>query len=139
VACGRAVANDAPIYASDLLVGTAIAAICYAMTGAPRGPIYHFLVWRPVVYLGTFSYSLYLMHHPIAQVLYANRPRWVSGEIGLFWYFVACLPIILLGCWGFYLLFERPFVPKRSPKPAPTPKAHAPAGLPLRVYQQTEP
>ena len=129
------ITKDSPIYVSDMYMGFGIACICYALTGAARGPFYRMLVSRPVVFLGTFSYSLYLMHHPIAQILFANRPRWVSGEVSLFWYFVACLPIILGGCWVFYLLFERPFMPKRAPKLTPEPKAHAPAGLPLRAYR----
>ena len=133
--CYYAISQDWPIYASDSFIGVAIACACYAMTGAPRGPLYRFLILRPIVFLGTFSYSLYLMHHPIAQLLYATRPGWVGGEIGLFWYLISSLPIILLGCWAFYLVFEKPFMPRRSTKAAPTPKAHAPAKLPLRVYQ----
>jgi len=133
--CAYSLSQDWPIFASDLFAGFAIAGICYALTGAARGPLYHLLVSRPVVFLGTMSYSLYLMHHPIAQVLYANRPKWVNGETSLFLYFIASLPIILVGCWGFYRLFEKPFMPKRQPKPEPQPKTHAPSGLPLRVYQ----
>jgi peptidoglycan/LPS O-acetylase OafA/YrhL len=136
--CYYAVSKDWPIYASDLFIGFAIAGMCYAMTGAPRGPFYRFLIWRPVVALGTFSYSLYLMHHPIAQLLYANRPPWVSGEIGLFLYFIASLPVILFGCWAFYVVFERPFMPRRAAKTVLNPRAHAPARLPLRVYQSTD-
>ena len=133
--CYYAAANLWPMYASDVLLGVGIAGVCYAMTGAPRGPLYRFLGLRPVVGLGTFSYSLYLMHHPIAQVLYAYRPRWADGEASLFCYFVGCLPLILLGCWIFYLVFERPFVPKPTVKPTPNPKTHAPSDLPLRTYR----
>lgn len=124
-----------PLYASDLFFGFALAGACYAMTGMPRGLLYRFLILRPVVVLGTFSYSLYLMHHPIAQLLYANRPAWANGEISLFLYLVACLPIILFGCWAFYLVFERPFIPRRSAKKAPAHKSHTPVALPLRVYR----
>jgi len=124
-----------PFYSSDLFVGFAIAGICYAMTGAPRGPLYRLLALRPIVSLGAFSYSLYLMHHPIVQVLYAYRPKWAQGEVSLFLYLVACLPAVLVACWLFYLLFERPFMPKRSEKRTQEPNEHAPAGLPLRVYR----
>jgi len=139
--CGSwyAVSHDWPLYGTDLLWGFTIAGACYAMTGAPRGPLYRLLVWQPVTFLGAFSYSLYLMHHPIAQVLYANRPAWATGEVSLFWYFVACLPVILFGCWAFYFLFELPFMPRRSVKKAPVPKTHAPSALPLRVYEPPDP
>jgi peptidoglycan/LPS O-acetylase OafA/YrhL len=132
--CYYAIAQDWPMFASDLFLGVTVAAACYAMTGLVRGPLYRLLVLKPVVSLGTFSYSLYLMHHPIAQVLFGNRPKWVSGEVSLFWYFIGCLPIILLGCWVFYQLFERPFIHRSASKPSAEPKTHAPSGLPLKVY-----
>ena len=132
--CFYSITHKWPFYIGDLYIGAGIACVCYAMTGAPRGPIYRFLSLKPVVALGTFSYSLYLMHHPIAQVLYACRPSWAKQEVSLFFFFVACLPVILVACWLFYLLFERPFIPKRTQKSAPKPKTHAPADLPLRVY-----
>lgn len=132
--CIRTAAPDKPLYSSDLFMGFAIAGVCYAMSCAARGPLYRFLILRPIVFLGTFSYSLYLMHHPIAQLLYANRPAWVGGETSLFMYFVACLPIILFWCWAFHLVFERPFMPRGSAKPAPEKKRGTPVALPLRVY-----
>jgi peptidoglycan/LPS O-acetylase OafA/YrhL len=139
VGCWYAAGQNWPIYSTDLFVGFAIAGICYAHSGAPRGPLYRLLVWRPVVFLGTFSYSLYLMHHPIAQALYANRPDWAVGEVNLFVYFMCCLPIILFGCWFFYVIFERPFVPRRSGQKPTVPKQHAPTGLPLRPYTSNTP
>ena len=132
--CYYAISHHWSFYVGDVYIGAGIAFVCYAMIGAPRGPIYRFLILKPIVALGTFSYSLYLMHHPIAQVLYACRPSWAKQEVSLFFFFVACLPVILFGCWLFYLLFERPFIPKRNQKATVKPKAHAPADLPLRVY-----
>ncbi len=135
VGCWWTLSKNMPLYDSDMFLGTAVAAGCYAMTGAARGPLYRFLSLRPIVALGTFSYSLYLMHHPIAQVLYANRPLWANGEVSLFFYLTACLPVVLLLCWFFYLLFEKPFIPKRRDKPDLKPKQHAPSGLPLRTFR----
>ena len=123
-----------PIFASDLFSGFAVASLCYALTGSQRGPIYRLLIWKPVVVLGTFSYSLYLMHHPIAQILFANRPGWAVGEVNMFLYLLSCLPLILIGCGIFYFFFELPFIPKKSGTPQPESKKHAPAGLPLRPY-----
>ncbi len=133
-ACYYAITANWPMYGIDLLAGFAIAGMCYAITGAPRGLLYHLLVWRPVDILGAFSYSLYLMHHPIAQILYAHRPSWAVGEVNIFVYLMSCLPIILFFCWVFYLFFERPFVPRRSGNQKPAAKQHAPADLPLRPY-----
>ena len=131
---GYAVFRQWPLYASDLFGGCAIAGLCYALTGSQRGPLFQLLVWRPVVVLGAFSYSLYLMHHPIAQILYANRPAWAVGEVNRFYYFLLCLPLIVAGCWLFYLFFELPFIPKRAPQDGARAKKHAPSGLPLRPY-----
>lgn len=99
---------------SDVGVGLGTAALM-AYCGRSRGSLTaRWIGVRPLVALGAFSYSLYLMHHPILQVLFVIRPEWAATparQMAYLW--VLGLPIILASCWLFYLAFERPFVRSR--------------------------
>jgi peptidoglycan/LPS O-acetylase OafA/YrhL len=89
-----------------------------------------------VVGLGGFSYSLYLIHHPIEQVIYAYRPDFVQGPVQVFWYLMAAgLPMILIFSWVFALVFERPFVTRRAPKEAVLETGLVPLSLPLKTFE----
>lgn len=107
-------ANNGWISSTDCLVGLATASLCYSQTVEPQQRMGRWLNSRPLVCLGTFSYSLYLMHHPIAQTLYWLRPTtWTVSTIVAFQFFVS-LPVIVGLTWGFSLLFERPFMSGKS-------------------------
>ncbi len=77
----------------------------------PQHPITRIASWRPIAFLGTFSYSLYLVHSPLQQLLWT----WVLAPIklGEFWTFslgatVGTVLILVLSYW-FYVVAERPF------------------------------
>ncbi|MGN6610892.1 MAG: acyltransferase family protein [Angustibacter sp.] len=61
------------------------------------------LTWKPVHWLGTISFSLYLVHEPIviatAYVVGPGRSEWVLP---------LALPVALLVATGFYRLVEQP-------------------------------
>lgn len=106
-----AVPYDQDLPASDSLIALAACAFMYAGAVSPRNFIARFFGIKPIAALGAISYSLYLVHHPIMQVVYANRPAWAQGETGIFEYLVLIgLPIILGSVTVFWFLFERPFV-----------------------------
>jgi peptidoglycan/LPS O-acetylase OafA/YrhL len=71
---------------------------------------------RPAVFVGSFSYSLYLIHAPVLETL----QRFVVEPLALppFATFVALvtvvLPVVLAFCYGFYRLFEKPFLDRRD-------------------------
>lgn len=110
-ACVVAVLDDLALPISDALGATACAALLYVGCVNPFNPLTRLLSIRPLGWLGAISYSLYLMHHPIEQVIYAYRPTGIQGEAPVFLYLLAAgLPLILLGCTVFWFLFERPFV-----------------------------
>lgn len=133
-----AAVQDAPLYVQDPFVGVAVACLCYVLTTTSQGPIVNVLSWPPLVMLGTFSYSLYLMHHPVQQIVFVNRPAWVQGELGNFVYLLLVgLPIILAGTYLFHLAFERPFLPKRSVTKLDLMPSLVPLSLPLRTYSET--
>ena len=130
-----ACAQNAPLHVQDPFVGVAVACLCYVLTTTAQGPLINALSWRPLVELGGFSYSLYLMHHPIQQIVFVNRPAYVQGELQNFLYLlVAGLPIILLGTYLFHLAFERPFLPRRSVTKHDLLPSLVPLSLPLRTY-----
>jgi peptidoglycan/LPS O-acetylase OafA/YrhL len=102
------------LYWRDAFVGLGVASLCYLLTVTEEGVLCRTLALRPLVALGGFSYSLYLMHHPIQQVVFAHRPAGVEGEVGVFWYLLLYgLPLMVLGSYLFSLVFERPFLPRR--------------------------
>jgi peptidoglycan/LPS O-acetylase OafA/YrhL len=67
------------------------------------------LSWRPLVILGTMSYSLYLVHQPLIQLqsdwLYYNQPGLAPGMVYLA--LVASLPLILVVAWVLFVTVER--------------------------------
>jgi peptidoglycan/LPS O-acetylase OafA/YrhL len=117
---------------SDAFVGLAIASLVYLGTVAPWTPFTKLFAWKPIAGLGFFSYSLYLMHHPIEQILYVNRPGWVQGaEMGAVYLMVVCLPVILATCYLFSLLFELPFMATRRSRVPTQRELGSPVALPL--------
>jgi peptidoglycan/LPS O-acetylase OafA/YrhL len=76
---------------------------------ASENPVQRMLAWRPLVALGTMSYSLYLVHQPLIQLL-ADWLRVARPDLSptvLFFTFVALLPIILVIAYGLFMLVER--------------------------------
>jgi len=117
--------------ATDTLIAGFVACLCYAGSISRPTPTVRLLSIRPLLSLGAFSYSLYLVHNPIQQVLYYVRPSFVTGEVATFWYLVAMLPVIILAAWIFSLFLEKPFISK--PKKVRRPEgAWVPTRLPLQ-------
>ena len=108
----------------DAVMGalTASALIVLMQDAQRKGPTLFLKVlsWRPLVFLGTFAYSLYLMHTPFLAVLIPllNRMEGVSiapvskililGVVGI--------PLIIGLSYAFFLIFERPFLSSRPLK-----------------------
>ena len=107
---------------SDVLVG--FATVCFLIHGTRatldgrRSKMLRVLSWRPFVFIGTFSYSLYLIHMPLQSafmkllVLVANSRVTLYAAM-LFIY----IPIVVALAFGFYLVFEKPFIGSLKPKP----------------------
>ncbi|MBW4695502.1 MAG: acyltransferase [Lyngbya sp. HA4199-MV5] len=108
--------NVATAFISDLLVGIfALAVIIDCATHrvenhADRPAVLALLESKWVVWLGTFSYSLYLIHLPLlglAELPLNGIHSPVSKFLGLL---LLGMPFALLGSYGFHLVFERPFM-----------------------------
>jgi peptidoglycan/LPS O-acetylase OafA/YrhL len=75
-----------------------------------------------LVWLGIFSYSIYLVHAPLLHLTwFALLPLKLSPDVYCAALLLA-LPLILLVCYGFHLWFERPFMriapstPRKEPE-----------------------
>ena len=75
------------------------------------------LSWKPLVFIGTFSYSIYLIHIPLLglaggglhRIKALNSPVLLPTVL-----FLVMFPAIIALAYVFHLLFERPFLNKRS-------------------------
>ena len=111
----------------DLPVGIMTASALTAAAKQPSSLLHRAFSWPPLVGLGTFSYSLYLIHAPLLQVMwqYALRPLGLRRETMLACLLTLGLILVALASYGFFRLFEAPFMrsPERRPSPKPAPEA----------------
>jgi peptidoglycan/LPS O-acetylase OafA/YrhL len=77
--------------------------------------------WGPLAFVGTFSYSLYLIHAPALQLIwkYILVPRGLD-EHGMFLFFSTVGLVVVVGvAYLFFLIVEAPFLRKSSRTVAP--------------------
>ena len=109
-------------FGEDALGGIVSASLLIAL-GTQRGERFaKWLSWRPLVFLGTFAYSIYLIHAPVIQIIwqYLIHP-FVKSELITYLLMIGVgVPIAVLVSYLFFLLFERPFLntPKTPPASA---------------------
>lgn len=90
-------------FGASALVATGFVALCLKGFPLPR--------WQPLEKLGEFSYSLYLIHVPILLAVgkyLVLRPN----QTPAFWLLgcLAATALMVAAAYGFYRLFERPFI-----------------------------
>jgi peptidoglycan/LPS O-acetylase OafA/YrhL len=100
----------------DLLFGFGVAAMLALVHAGGFVALRRVLASRVALWLGLFSYSIYLIHDPIVGVLdkYAFGPMDLSPLATFGATLVVGLPVILALCYGFHLLFEAPFLRRRD-------------------------
>jgi peptidoglycan/LPS O-acetylase OafA/YrhL len=100
----------------DLLFGLGTASLLALIHAGGAVPVRRVLASRPALWLGLFSYSIYLIHDPIISVLdkYVFGPMDLSPLATFGMSLALGLPVILALCYGFHLLFEAPFLRHRS-------------------------
>jgi len=123
---------------ADGIVGLATMSLLVSCTRAlkqgraiGKHPALSLLMRKPVVGLGIFSYSTYLVHYPLmALFFYATRRIEMSIWQRTALMYGCFLPLVLAFAFGFYLVFERPFMlyrSKRDAKPDTADASAAPA------------
>jgi len=92
---------------SHLLFG-AVFFILLALVLASDNVVSRFFSWRPLVALGTMSYSLYLVHQPVIEGLaYLLRVHGHLSPTKTFLVLVLLLPVVLLLAYGLFMTVER--------------------------------
>ncbi len=92
-------------FREGLLIAVAIAAVLVIAPVAldQRGPVAAVLAWRPLAWLGTISYGVYLWHWPIFLVLNGERTGWS----GLSLFGVRCAATLAVSTVSWWVI-ERP-------------------------------
>jgi peptidoglycan/LPS O-acetylase OafA/YrhL len=107
----------------DTVVGVGTAALLLA--AARPGPVAQALSVGPLVRIGGFSYSVYLAHIPLLELI-AHATGWnfqATGGLLKVAQMAMLVALATAGSYAFYLAFERPVVrllSARRPAPAPT-------------------
>jgi peptidoglycan/LPS O-acetylase OafA/YrhL len=99
-------------YVLDLPIGIAAMAALVLTQRADRNLLGRLFSWKPLVVIGTFSYSVYLVHAPLLQVLwqYGLHPAGLGDEAMFLVLLTAGLATVLAGAYLFFRIFEQPFM-----------------------------
>ena len=111
--------NDlSPEYLRDYLVGLLSMSLLVFVSLNTHHPLYKALSYKPLVFIGTFAYSLYLIHAPLLQLFWQAVPSLHPQPWLLFGVLVLVgMPIIVAASYLFFLVCERPFLQKlRTPR-----------------------
>jgi peptidoglycan/LPS O-acetylase OafA/YrhL len=107
-----------PLKLADYIVGAwAFALLVWA---TDRTSLLHrCLTLRWLAFIGTFAYSIYLIHAPLLAVLwqYVLEPIHLPPRTAYLALNFLGIPAIVLASYIFFLLFEQPFIRRRNPKP----------------------
>lgn len=102
----------------DLAVaGTTFFLLLSVLPDDATKPLSWWMRW--FVWLGAFSYSLYLLHLPMLKLMVVVNHylgEWFFGTEPS-WLMLDSVPVVILVSWGFYQIFEKPFL---RAKPATT-------------------
>ena len=96
----------------DPIVGAWSALIILHVVLNEGGALRRVLDWKPLVFIGTFSYSLYLVHYPLLQLVwYFGTSRLKIAPFNEFLLLAASgTAISILVAYGFFLVAEKPFM-----------------------------
>lgn len=106
---------------TDLLIGLFALCLIVGTFQANTGALRRFFDWKPLVALGGFSYSLYLVHAPLLQIVWQVALRPLNlGRVPTFWLLLIFGTLASIGgSYLFYLACERPFLNRRSSEKKP--------------------
>lgn len=103
-------APDGAVWPADLVMGAAVALLFVTASGSGTPLAARVLSLRPVVTLGTFSYSLYLIHGPLVLLVAAALTFLHAGTALSALAYGALIPAVVGLAYAFYRVAERPFL-----------------------------
>lgn len=100
----------------DMVLGPAVGLLLGAVATGRPAALVRLLDLRPVRSLGSFSYTLYLVHAPIVVVMFqlVVAPHLPAGLPSFLTVLALAVPVSLLTAWSFAAVFELPFQRHRS-------------------------
>jgi peptidoglycan/LPS O-acetylase OafA/YrhL len=106
----------------ELPIGLFAASLLVAASRPERsGRVRRILGARPLVFVGMFSFSVYLIHAPLLQAewQYGLRPLHQGSRLSVALLISIGVPLMLAAAYGFFHLFERRFMhpPQRADEP----------------------
>jgi peptidoglycan/LPS O-acetylase OafA/YrhL len=101
-----------PIMRADLLVGVVSASLLVLAATRQVTVLHQLLSWQPLVFIGSFAYSIYLIHAPLLQIFsaYILLPYAYSPSQSIMFFLLVGTPVVVGLSYIFYLLAERPFM-----------------------------
>ncbi|MBC7914986.1 MAG: acyltransferase [Pyrinomonadaceae bacterium] len=108
--------DDFPI--RDIIFGLCLYAILAWIAIGKLSIVRQVLSWKPLVFVGAFAYSIYLIHAPLIQVIwqYILEPLNISLVLSIGLLLVAGTAVIVALSYLFFLVAERPFINKQPNK-----------------------
>ena len=106
------------IYLEPLVGIATVATILHVLRPGPN-LIRAALDWRPAIALGGFSYSLYLIHAPLIQLIwqYGIAPIHCGTDASFLLLLAFGTPLIVAAAWLFSRVGERPFLSRPTQQP----------------------
>jgi len=100
----------------DIAFGVGVACLLAVMHNGGLLRLARLLASRPALRLGLFSYSIYLIHGPLVGLLDQRLigPLHMAPLVNFGLLLGLGVPLILLACYAFHLLFEAPFLHRRD-------------------------
>ena len=101
---------------TDLVMGITAACIILDCSVNTSGVFRRIFSWKPLVSLGTFAYSLYLIHAPLIQLMWQYGFRVLNLPVTTtYWLMIVVgTPLIVGLAYLFFLACERPFLNTRK-------------------------
>lgn len=109
---------ELPNWLGDTFIGASTICLIICCTKRLRGDpdanrlfVLRLLESRWAVALGTFSYSLYLVHYPLLALMHLPLHRLnLSLPVSFLILLIVGVPVCVLAAYGFHCIFERPFL-----------------------------
>ena len=131
-AAALSMSGDIDALAAFIELPIGLFAACLLVAGSRperSGRVRRILGARPLVFVGMFSFSVYLIHAPLLQAewQYGLRPLHLGSRLSVALLMSIGVPLMLAAAYGFFHLFERRFMhpPQRANEPG---SAQRPAG-----------